>query len=227
MTDTSPLTPRRRCLVRLSAALASDDDDELEEALDRAADDATGSVVEKRDVEETILQSYLFLGFPAALEAMERWRERVPEPPEARDPWLEPDGVETWRERGEKVCRRVYGRAYGRLRRKMRDLHPALDRWVLEEGYGKVLARPALPLVDRELCIVALLAVGGRGPQLHSHLRGALETGAEPRVAEAALDLALEAVDGDERKASAREVWRRVRRRRAAEGNGGPGGEEE
>lgn len=223
MTDERPLTPRRRSLVRLSAALASDDDGRLEDALDRTADAMLARVVEQRDVEETILQSYLFLGFPAALEAMEAWRERATDAPRECDPLAEPEDPAAWRARGEAVCERVYGRAYGRLRREMRRLHPALDRWAVTEGYGKVLGRPALPLVDRELCIVALLAVRGREAQLHSHLRGALEVGAEPGAVEAALELALEVVDGDDAVSSAREVWRRVRRRRAAEGNGGPG----
>jgi 4-carboxymuconolactone decarboxylase len=223
MTDEGPLTPRRRCLVRLSAALASGDDGRLEDALDGTADAMLSGVVEQRDVEETILQSYLFVGFPAALEAMEGWRERATEPPREWDPLVEPEDTVAWRTRGEAICERVYGRAYARLRREMRRLHPALDRWAVTEGYGKVLGRPALPLVDRELCVVALLAVRGREPQLHSHLRGALEVGAEPGAVKAALELALEAVDGDDPVASAREVWRRVRRRRAAEGNGGPG----
>lgn len=223
MTDEGPLTQRRRCLVGLSAALASGDDGRLEDALDRTADAMLTRVVEQRDVEETILQSYLFLGFPAALAAMEGWRERASEPAPERDPLVEPGDPAEWRARGEAVCERVYGRAYGRLRREVRRLHPALDRWAVTEGYGKVLGRPALPLVDRELCIVAMLAVRGREPQLHSHLRGALEVGAGPGAVEAALELALEEVDGDGREASARDVWRRVRRRRAAEGNGGPG----
>lgn len=221
MTDEPSLTPRRRCLVRLSAAIASDDDGRLEEALDRAAEAQLTRVVEQREVEETILQSYLFVGFPATLAAMEGWRGRSSEAPRERDPLVEPDSPELWRKRGEAVCERVYGRAYGRLRREMRRLHPALDRWAVTEGYGKVLGRPALPLVDRELCVVALLAVRGRDPQLHSHLRGALEAGADRETVEAALEAALEAADREDREA-AWDVWRRVLRRRAAEGNGGP-----
>lgn len=223
MTDAGPLAPRRRCLVRLSAALASDEDGRLEEALDRTADAMLAREVEQREVEETILQSYLFLGFPAALEAMEGWRERATGAPRELDPLVEPGDPGAWTARGEAVCERVYGRAYERLRREMHRIHPALDRWAVTEGYGKVLGRPALPLVDRELCIVALLAVRGREPQLHSHLRGALEVGAEPDTVGAALELALEAVGRDDREASAREVWRRVRRRRSREGSGGPG----
>lgn len=217
------LAPRRRCLVGLSAALAADDGGRRDEALDRAAEAVAAEVLGQREVEEALLQSYLFLGYPAALAAMGAWRERVPGAAPEADPLAEPGDTDAWRERGEEVCRRVYGRAYGRLRRRVRELHPALDRWAVTEGYGKVLGRPGLPLVDRELCIAALLAVRGREPQLHSHLRGALEAGASPATVEAALELALEATGRDDREASARGVWRRVRRRRAASGPGEDG----
>lgn len=216
MTGGGPLATRRRRLVRLSAALASDDDRRRDEALDRAAEAVSSGVLEQGEVEEALLQSYLFLGYPTALAAMEAWRDRAPEAPPEADPLAEPGETVAWRERGEEVCRRVYGRAYGRLRRKVRALHPALDRWAVTEGYGKVLGRAGLPLVDRELCVAALLAVRGREPQLHSHLRGALEAGAAPGTVEAALGLALEATDRAGREASAREVWRRVRRRARA-----------
>ena len=51
---------------------------------------------------------------------------------------------------------------------------------MVTEGYGKVLGRAGLDLATRELCIVALLAPQDAGPQLYSHLRGALNVGAAP-----------------------------------------------
>jgi 4-carboxymuconolactone decarboxylase len=46
------------------------------------------------------------------------------------------------------------------------------------DGYGKVLSRPGLDLVRRELCIVAVCAVAKQDRQLQSHLHGALNVGA-------------------------------------------------
>ncbi|MDP2955148.1 MAG: hypothetical protein Q8N53_01900 [Longimicrobiales bacterium] len=60
---TAPLAPADEALVALSAALASRRPGVLEPALRRAA---TLAIPEA--VEEALLQSYLFLGYPAALD---------------------------------------------------------------------------------------------------------------------------------------------------------------
>ncbi len=81
------------------------------------------------------------------------------------------------------------------------------------DAYGKVIGRPGLDLKRRELCTVATTAVLGTAEQLHSHLRGALNTGASGEEVEAVLGL----VDGDldpERRRSAREQWADVKRRK-------------
>ena len=67
-------------------------------------------------------------------------------------------------------------------------LHPDLDRWMIEEGYGKVLGRPRLDLPERELCISSLLVGLGAPIQLYSHLRGALQVGVPPTVVARVLD---------------------------------------
>ena len=72
----------------------------------------------------------------------------------------------------------MYGEMYEKLRVNIAELHPALDAWMVVEGYGKVLSRPALDLVRRELCIVAVCAVAKQDRQLQSHLHGALNVGA-------------------------------------------------
>lgn len=193
-----------RALVAVSAALASGDRGALGEALDRAAE-----VADPLAVEEVLIQSYLFLGYPAALNALALWRETsgLPAPP----PTVE--DREGWRRRGEAVCARVYGGQYERLRGNVARLHPDMERWMLEEGYGKVLGRPGVELRVRELCIVALLAGQGAEPQLYAHLRGALNAGASPEEVEEAVGLACASLD-PARAESARRTWAEVRRRR-------------
>lgn len=191
-------------LVELSAALAAGRPKGLERALRQAADH-----VPPAQVEEAILQSYLLLGFPAALEGMRGWREERKRPPEP-----EADSVAQgsgWRERGEELCKRIYGAAYERLRRNVRRLHPALDRWMVEEGYGKVLGRPGLDPARRELCNVAILAVSRHGRQLHSHLRGALNLGADPDAVEEALERGLQWASDSAWTDTARRGWDEVR----------------
>lgn len=211
------MTAATAALVRLSAALASGDGEAIAQAIESAAADAPPG-----EVEEALLQSYLFLGYPAALQALGAWRERVGGGAAARGPAEE---RADWRARGEQVCERVYGGAYGRLRENVARLHPDLEQWMLEEGYGKVLGRPGLGLRERELCIVALL-VGLRAPhQLHSHLRGALNAGAGPVEVEQALELAA-AVLPAERVEAARALWQAVRGRwqRRSSDDGGTDG---
>ena len=95
----------------------------------------------------------------------------------------------------------------------LRALHPALEHLVLVDAYGKVIGRPGLDLKRRELCTVATTAVLGTAEQLHSHLRGALNTGASGAEVEAVLRLIGEDLDADQRRV-AEEQWLDVKRRK-------------
>jgi len=188
-----------RPLLRIAAAIASREARHLEDAL-RAARET-----DARAVEETILQSHLFVGFPDALNALARWRESVP----STEKWFVDPGDDI-RARGEVVCRTVYGTSYDRLRENVRALHPDLERWMLEHGYGRVIGRQGLSIAERELVNVALLAVWRAPRQLHSHLRGALNAGASERDVREALEIAAQTMS-DEAAAEAWSLWRRVR----------------
>ncbi len=215
-----PLAPKRTALVRVAAAHASRDEQALRRWL-IAARAAAGPAA----VEEVLLQAYLFLGFPAAIWALGVWRavggtadgdgSMSPVVPSSVAPG-EPGSMvlpEEWERAGEEVCRRVYAENYEKLRRNVRALHGELDRWMIQEGYGKVLSRPALDLVTRELCVVATLAVTRWEPQLHSHMRGALNAGASPPEVEAALQAGLAFGSDENWKGRARALWERVRER--------------
>jgi 4-carboxymuconolactone decarboxylase len=212
------LTGGEALIVEVSAALAGRREAALEAAL-RAALDGGAS---PEGVEEALLQAYLFLGYPAALEAFGLWREISGRPAAA------PSGgdLEGWGDRGEAVCRRVYRGQYERLRANVSALHADLAEWMVLEGYGKVLGRPGLQLRVRELCIVALLAVLDAPRQLHSHLRGALHTGASVEQVDEALARALRHTGSEEARRRAVEVWQAVRARwEAAERTRSPQGE--
>lgn len=213
------LSARRELLCELSAAVGSGGDADLRRHVERAARSAEDGELEVRAAEEALLQTYLFVGFPAALTAMSAWRERTGEPPAdgAPDPLAAVGRAPEREERGEEVCRVVYGPLYERLRQNVRKLHPDLDRWMIREGYGKVLGRPGLGLAERELCIVALLAAAGRGPQLHSHLRGALRAGAREADVGVALAIGLGRVADPGLREELEAVWERVRRSAARE----------
>lgn len=200
----SELDDATRVLVQLSAAIAASDEATVRHWLAQASRD-----VSPIHVEEVILQSYLFCGFPRALNAAREWRRvsqrAAPSSDEGEDVAL----AEEWRERGEQTCAAVYGDMYERLRLNVRDLHPALDTWMVVDGYGKVLGRPGLDLQRRELCVVAACAAMGQDRQLHSHLHGALNVGVEAEVVGAALE-SISALIGVERTRSARLLLARV-----------------
>lgn len=203
----APLTPGEEALVALSAALAARAVAVLDAAMDAAAAHA-----DPVEVEEVLLQSYLFLGYPAALNGFARWREHSGRP--APEPT--PDAA-SWEERGAAVCRTVYGGQYEGLRANVRRLHPDMERWMVNEGYGKVLGRPGLGLATRELCIAALLAVLDAPRQLYSHLRGALNAGADERQVVRALAVAG-AMSDDEARNRAADTWAAVQSRGPREG---------
>ena len=188
-------------LVRLAAAIAAGDDRSVRDAFA----DARGASVPERWVEELVLQSYLFSGFPRGLNAAREWRRQYPDTVSSASS----GDVAQWRREGEVTCAAVYGAMYEKLRENVAAMHPDLDRWMIVEGYGKVLSRPGLDLPRRELCIVAACAASGQDRQLHSHLHGALNVGVAPAALAAAVD-ALGARLGDDRLKSVRLLLARV-----------------
>lgn len=190
--------------MRVAAAIAALDENSVRKEME-----AAHTRVDAALVEEVILQSYLFAGFPRALNAARVWRAFSNEPAPAT--LAQADDLEGWREQGMQTCATVYGEAYEKLRDNIRALHPLLDEWMITDGYGKVLSRPLLNLKLRELCIVAACAASGQQRQLHSHLRGALNAGVAPQAVESALD-ALSDLIPAENLAAYKLLFARVRR---------------
>lgn len=172
-----------RALVRLAAAIAGSD----EATTRRVIDEIAGSV-NPEAVDEVILQSYLFAGFPRTLNAARMWRAASGVRAPLADDGASARHAEEWQRNGEATCGIVYGASYELLRRNVRELHPALDAWMITDGYGKVLSRPALDLKRRELCVVAACAAAGQQRQLHSHLHGAINSGASANEVSATLE---------------------------------------
>mgnify|MGYP000278571704 CR=1 FL=1 len=190
-------------LVRLAALLAGGS-----EASIRTALASVNGTVNPVWVEEVILQTYLFAGFPRALNAAREWRRisgrRAPISDESAEL-----ATDRWASRGEATCATVYGEFYERLRVNIRGLHPALDAWMIVDGYGKVLGRPELDLARRELCVVAACAIARQDRQLHSHLHGAVNAGASPSVVSETLQVIADLIDADDLRRY-QGLWARV-----------------
>lgn len=236
------LDSRLNRLVRISAALGWGKRAVLDRELASAAGDIRGVMTDgdlpeaarlALEVEEVLVQSYLFVGFPGALRAMDLWRRSLGDARELqatlnemRETRVDPLGPEGWTERGEATCEAVYGVQYEQLRRNIQALHPDLEAWMIREGYGKVLGRPGLPLHERELCVAAVLAALDAPVQLYSHLRGARRTGADSEMVAAMVE-ATRSVLGEGASAGhlqrMAETWDRVRNSSCSVRNGTSG----
>ena len=192
-TNIAPLSAGLRHLVRIAGAIAGSPEGQVRATMSDAIDE-----VDPVAVEEIILQSYLFAGFPRALNAARAWRSVSARPAPTEDENAVSGQPAQLRKRGEETCRIVYGDMYERLRENIRDLHPALDDWMIIDGYGKVLSRPYVDLRTRELCVVAACATSGQQRQLHSHLHGALNAGSTAAEIGAVLDALNDLISRDD-----------------------------
>jgi 4-carboxymuconolactone decarboxylase len=138
---------------------------------------------------EVLLQTYLFAGYPRAINALAELAALGGGADGGGRVDLDADAGQdvVWRRRGGELCRRVYGTAYEALLATMGRISPDLARWMVVEGYGKVLSRPGLDAITRELTAVAALLVLSVPDQLRAHLRGALLVGASPAAVESTL----------------------------------------
>jgi len=119
---------------------------------------------------ETLLQNYLFAGYPSALLSLKLLKELYPSKklPKAADM-----NLYHFKKKGEENCKKIYGTKYEKLIRNVNNFSPDMAKWLVLEGYGKVLGRKGLSLRERELCIVATLTVLKFENQLYSHINGA------------------------------------------------------
>jgi len=162
-------------LALLAAHLVLKNYGEAERLMNRLLENG----VEQNILREAIIQTYLFDGYPTALEGLFLLCDILKEdnrPPPAED--LKADIIRKWQEQGESACRIIYNHNYSRLISNVEKLSPDLANWMIVEGYGKTLSRDALDLKVREFINVAILAVKGYPRQLHSHLKGSINAGA-------------------------------------------------
>lgn len=206
MTRAEPiLDDATRALVGLAAAIAQGEEPVVR---DKVAD-AIEAMVPPVWVDELLLQSILMTGWPRTLIAAGLWRKAIKAPAVDGDVGLDYTNHEEWTRRGEETLRSVYGDNYAKLRENVKKLHPALDAWMLVEGYGRTLSRTGLDLARREFCVIAQTAVLDTPRQLHSHLRGALNAGASVEQVEAVLGLVNPFLSYDHWKA-VKELWESV-----------------
>ncbi|HVO35770.1 MAG TPA: carboxymuconolactone decarboxylase family protein [Gemmatimonadales bacterium] len=203
---TAVLDPQTQGLMRVALALPHASENELADWMRRAREEGTPALW----LEELLLASVLYVGFPRAIVAWTVYRRLEPDPA----PGSEPSDYARWQEwqgRGEAACRAVYGKHYDQLRHNIGTLHPALDQWMIVDGYGKTLSRGGLSLMQRELCSVAMLVPQGVPRQLVSHFTGAINTGATPEQVDEVLNLATALPVRSRNLDVARSLWQELK----------------
>lgn len=168
-----------RLIAILSAAIAVSDADLTERIIKTLKQLDVSDLV----IYETVLQSYLFLGFPRMIEASLVYNKVYGDIENNEDiRKISEIEAKNWYEDGIKLCRVVYGKNFEKLKKRFLSVSPELFRWMVLEGYGKVLSRPGMNRIERELAEVAALIVDKRERQLVSHILGSLNVGATMSV---------------------------------------------
>lgn len=175
-----------RILALAAAATATwrGDQDGLRAAVASVRGDGHARAV----VEETLLQCVLFCGFPRVVTAFATVNDAWP----AAAP---PAGGAVPMDEQPAAGRALFGAIYGdhapAVEAMLRGCHDDFRAFVLDVAYGRVLARPGLPPVERELLAAALLAAQEQPRQFVSHALGALRFGATRAQLGATLAAAL------------------------------------
>lgn len=136
------------------------------------------SFATRTELYEVFLQSYLFAGFPSALESVRALTKVFGDGDKAAN--NEEKFIAAYQDHaasGHSLYKKVYANNAERVREEMIKLSPELAAWAMIEGYGKTLSRTALDVKTRELCIVAQLTQLGWDRQLYSHILGARNVG--------------------------------------------------
>ncbi|MCF7823440.1 MAG: carboxymuconolactone decarboxylase family protein [Candidatus Marinimicrobia bacterium] len=163
--EQDPYRKRFLSLGYIAGATTQNRGSVLDEWLPRIKD-----VLEQDAIEETVLQTLLFAGYPKTIEALKKVRKYFPNPGSEKR-------VKDHRQSGLATSRIVYGKHHPRLIEIMDELHPDLTRWMLEDGYGRVLSRPGLSLQEREIAVLVSLMASGMVKQYQAHLRGTAYSG--------------------------------------------------
>ena len=125
--------------------------------------------IKRSKVYETILQTYLFAGFPSAIVSLKIVNDFFPKNKSIEKNKSNKGTINE----GTKTCKKIYGEKFGKLISNIKSFSPELADWLVIEGYGKVLSRKGLSLSERELSIISILTVQKFESQLYSHLNGA------------------------------------------------------
>ncbi len=173
-----PMTKREKSFILIASLYALNRRNEVPAILHRMK-------VPHRHLVELFLHLSLLLGFPAMLDGYEKLSSLNLLPRSSQHRLA----FHNNRTRGLRALRRVYGSQTDKLLSSLEAMFPGLSTMIVEDVYGKVIARRGLTLRERELVNIAVLTIQGLNRQLHSHVRGAIRVGVSPTTLRSALRL--------------------------------------
>ncbi|MGE0144977.1 MAG: carboxymuconolactone decarboxylase family protein [Planctomycetota bacterium] len=160
---------RLRCLVTRSIGDAN------WQALQTLLAAARNRNFDRDRFDETLLQGVLFFGFPRLVTAYETLATVWPANDGDKIAGLPPHAQAA---AGRALFDAVYGKNAAAVHAKLLGFHDEFHAFVIEAAYGRILSRPGMPVVERELIAVAALTTLRQVPQLIAHARGAATFGA-------------------------------------------------
>ena len=130
-----------RLVAILSAAIAVSNADLTEKVIKTLKQLDVGDLV----IYETVLQSYLFLGFPRMIEASLVYNKVYGDIENNEDiRKISEIEAENWYEDGIKLCRVVYGKNFEKLKKRFLSVSPELFQWL------KIFRDYALTVADQK-----------------------------------------------------------------------------
>ncbi len=142
---------------------------------------ALKSDIDPGEIYEILLQGHLFIGYPKAIESFFIFNEIMGGEKEGvKSSCGDKEDVDydLFKDRGLKIAEQIYGKNFKPVYDNIRHLSSDLASGMIIEGYGRIISRPGLDLLTRELAIVAVLTVTFMPRQLYSHIKGSLNAGA-------------------------------------------------
>lgn len=170
------LSQRERLCILLPALYALGKREEAQVVLQKAIAERQAPVA---FLAELFIHLSLLIGFPNMLHGLEQLARL--KTPLRRTP---SDNLSSrqLQHRGLRALQRVYGRQTEKLLHSLAAIHVDLPRMIVQDVYGKVIARAGLRMQERELINITVLTIQGLDRQQYSHIRGALRVGVPPGV---------------------------------------------
>ena len=141
---------------------------------------ALKSDIDPKEIYEILLQGHLFVGYPKAIESFFIFNDIIRKSEEYFGYNREIANYNLFEARGLKTAKQIYNNKFDLVYDNIKNLCPDLVSGMIIEGYGRIISRPGLDILARELAIVAVLTITSMPRQLYSHIKGSLNVGANP-----------------------------------------------